>query len=603
MSKQIKSFDLQPGYAVLSVDFYKISHKAQFQKGQTKASVAHLPRKYRNNTPVFDENISVFGITPFVQDYLIDCWNNTFFNQPIKLVVKNYVKFIRETLMIEEPEVEHIKQLHKLGYLPIELRALKEGLRAPTGVPHWTIESTHDDFDWLPGYLETAGLSSYWKIMTIANISFDFKWLFEKYAAMTCEDNSFVPFQVHDFSARSHETPKGAAINGMGHLVHFLGTDTCSSIVAAKYFYPTENMIGTSVSATEHSTMSSNIKYIKKQLEKHGKWKRFTIKMLQFDESHTNLTRLAEIAYVWYLLADVYPDGILSVVMDTYDYWYMIEYGLEVLKPIIMSRNGKLVVRPDSGNPEDIIFGKQTLEVIKETKVERDNRYGYFSSTDFVNGIRENGFKYYKFIDAPEYYQINKSSVKQITEEEYLKTITVEEKGTLAKLEELFGTTVNKKGYKELDSHIGLIYGDSITVELSRSILKTMKDRQFASNNIVVGVGSGYQKITRDSYGNAVKLHYAIIDDEEYQIKKDPKTDKSKQSPAGRLAVIQNPKTLELTLQSEVTESMQNSDTNMLKPLFKNGDFIKARMQSLDNVRETSHYFIDTRLKELGLAS
>lgn len=600
------SFELIPGFAVLSVDFYKISHRVQFQEGQTESSVAHLPRKHRDEEPVFDENISAFGVQAFAKDYLVDCWNNTFFNLDLDIVVNAYKQYIFETLGDKDPYVGHLVALHKLGYLPIRLRALTEGIRVKTGIPHWTIDSTNDDFAWLPGYLETPGLSSYWKIMTVANIGFDFRWLFEKYAKLTCDDNSFVPFQVHDFSARSHETIKGAGVNGMGHLMSFKGTDTCISIVAAKYFYPVNNdLIGTSVDATEHSTMSSNIKFIKRQLEKNGKWKKYKISDLQFDETHTNLERLAEIAYIAYLLETVYPKGIVSVVMDTYDYWYMIEYGLKVLKPIIMKRDGKLVVRPDSGKPEDIIFGKEELFTISKSELNENsftNTKQEYISESYVSQMRRQGYRFIKREYDNVYYDLTKENiVKILNEEEYLqelKKLPFHKKGTLAALEELFGTTVNTKGYKELDQHIGLIYGDSITIDIARNILKGLKTRKFASNNIVVGLGSGYQKITRDSYGNAVKLTHAIIEDEEYEINKSPLTDPSKASPAGRLAVVIGTDG-EPELLSGVTAEFQNSNSNILGVLLLDGKFQEEQVSNLDEIREISESYIYKRIEEM----
>ncbi len=113
-----------------------------------------------------------------------------------------------------------------------------------------------------------------------------------------------------------------------------------------------------------------------------------------------------------------------------------------------------------------------------------------------------------------------------------------EEKGVVELLDELFGHTVNAKGYKVLDQHIGVIYGDSITLDRARRIYERLAAKGYASDNIVLGIGSyTYQYMTRDNLGSAVKATWALVDGEPVDIQKDPKTGSGKKSAKGRIAL------------------------------------------------------------------
>ena len=152
-----------------------------------------------------------------------------------------------------------------------------------------------------------------------------------------------------------------------------------------------------------------------------------------------------------------YPTGILSVVSDTFDLFKVITEYLPRLKEEILSRDGKLVIRPDSGDPVDIICGLNTNPKALEA------------------------FKYYDDVDEWDRHEF---------------------KGVVELLWEVFGGTVNEQGYKVLDSHIGVIYGDSITLERANEICRRLEEKGFASTNVVLGIGSfTYQYNTRDTFG------------------------------------------------------------------------------------------------------
>jgi nicotinamide phosphoribosyltransferase len=221
------------------------------------------------------------------------------------------------------------------------------------------------------------------------------------------------------------------------------------------------------------------------------------------------------------LLTETYPSGIVSVVSDSWDFWKVVTEYLPQLKNIIMERKGKLVIRPDSSpkTPVEIICGDP---------------------------------------DSP---------------------IESTRKGAIECLWDIFGGTVNSKGYKQLDSHIGLIYGDSITLDRCRKICERLEAKGFASTNVVLGVGSfTYQHVTRDTFGFAMKATYGEVNGQSINIYKDPATDNGvKKSAKGLLKVTED-----LQLLEEVTR--EEEKTGMLHPIFRNG--VVEKEYSLSEIRQ-----------------
>ena len=274
--------------------------------------------------------------------------------------------------------------------------------------------------------LETLLSAIIWKPSTSATTAFQYLKTFTRYAQDTVGDDAgFIPWQGHDFSFRGMSGVEDAVMSGAGHLLSFAGTDTIPAIDFLEKYYNAnceKELIGGSVPATEHSVMCMGT---------------------QGDEINT-FDRL---------ITTIYPTGIVSIVSDTWDFWQVITEFLPVLKDKIMSRNGKVVIRPDSGDPVKIIIGDK----------------------DAIAG-------------SPEY------------------------KGAIECMWETFGGTITEKGYKLLDGHIGLIYGDSITTERQLEILEGLKQKGFASYNVVLGIGSyTYEYVTRDTFGFAMKATYGEV--------------------------------------------------------------------------------------------
>ena len=444
-----------------AIDFYKADHRRQYPDGTTKVYSNFTPRSSHLANVIrdrYDETIVFFGLQGFCKWFLIDCWNEEFFNKPKDEVLRKYKRRMDNALGPDAISVEHISALHDLGYLPIRIKALPEGSRVPIKVPVLTVENTHPDFFWLTNYLESIMSAELWKSSFVATIANEYRKMLNDYADFTGAPKEFVPFQGHDFSFRGMSGLHDAVQHGVGHLTSFVGTDTVPAIDFAEDYYNANSdneLVGCSVPATEHSVMCMG-------------------------------TKNGEIDTFRRLITELYPSGIVSIVSDTWDYWQVLTDFMVQLKDDILNRtpdalgNAKLVCRPDSGDPVKIICGDPDAP-----------------------------------LDSPEH------------------------KGSLECLWEVFGGTYTEAGYRVLNPRVGLIYGDSITLERCRAILARMAEAGFASCNIVFGIGSfTYQFATRDSFGWAMKATYGEVNGVGREIFKDPKTDSgTKKSAKGLLRV------------------------------------------------------------------
>lgn len=295
-------------------------------------------------------------------------------------------------------------------------------------------------------------------------------------------------------------------------------------------------------------------------------------------ENEIDYRNIAETLFIKRMITEVYPTGIVSLVSDTFDLFSVITKSLPLLKEDIMARNGgegsidKVVIRPDSGNPADILCGtlgkiprhthkEMTFEQAKalyESKVSTlDSLYFYYENDCYL--VEEHFFSG----SYDTYVKTKKTN------------LTPEQKGVVELLFEIFGGTTNELGYKVLDSHIGTIYGDAITIDRCREICERLKAKGFATTNVVYGIGSyTYQYLTRDSLGFAMKATSVTINGEEQAIFKDPKTDSgTKKSALGRVEVSKD-ENGKLRLTDDSTGHMVQ-ELNLLTPLFVDGKLVK----------------------------
>lgn len=480
------------------IDFYKADHRRQYPRGTTMVYSNFTARSGRlSSIPahLWDGHVVFFGLQYFVKQVLLEAWQRQFF---LETTIGLYERRMRTALGMAAFPIEHIRALRELGYLPLCIRALPEGSLVPVGVPVLVMYNTHPDFFWLTNYLETI-LSSYlWKPITSATVAWAYRKLLGRYALETAGDLKFVSYQGHDFSFRGMSGPEDAALSGAGHLCSFVGTDTVPAINLVEEHYGADaewEVIGCSVPATEHSVMSMG-------------------------------SQEGELQTFRRLITELYPSGVVSIVSDTWDFWRVVTEYVGALRNVILGRTGKVVIRPDSGDPVKIICGDPL---------------------------------------APEGSPAFKGAVECLWD--------------------VFGGTTTSAGYRVLDPHIGLIYGDSITLPRAEAILGGLKARGFASTNVVFGIGSyTYQYCTRDTFGFAVKSTYGEVNGVGREIFKDPVTDGGvKRSARGLLSVVRERGMYRL-LDRQPSITMPGC---CLETVFQDGALV--RNQRFRDIRERLH--------------
>ncbi|MFT5908800.1 MAG: nicotinamide phosphoribosyltransferase [Paraglaciecola sp.] len=472
-------------------DGYKVDHRNQYPTRTELVYSNWTPRKSRIEGV---DKVVFFGLQYFIKQYLQEEFNQNFFERPKAKVIAKYRRRINHYLGKEAITYDHVEALYDLGYLPIEIKALPEGTLVPIRTAMFTMKNTLPEFFWITNFLETIFSCILWMPCTSATMALEYRKILNKYAEMTGGDAEFVPFQAHDFSFRGMAGMEAAMMSGAAHLLSFAGTDSIPAVDFLEEFYKADcekELVGSSVPATEHSVMCMGMQ----------------------DEEIDTFRRL---------INETYSKGIVSIVSDTWDFWQVITEFLVELKPEILVRDGKVVIRPDSGDPVKIICGDSNAAV-----------------------------------GSPEF------------------------KGAVECLWEIFGGTISEKGYKILEEHIGLIYGDSITLERCERICKILETKGFASTNVVFGIGSyTYQYVTRDTFGFAMKATYGIVNGEGRAIFKNPKTDDgTKKSAKGMLRIDRVEG--ELVMRDEVTDEEEKG--GLLEVVYRDGKLLKET--SLGEVR------------------
>lgn len=557
--------------AATTTDGYKLSHGSMYPHGTTQVYSNLTPRsdKYYRQicTPFYDGKLVWVGAQGAVYE-IADVWNDFFVTEP-DVVIPKFARRLAGYLGGFEPAVEALTELHEVGYLPLEFRSLPEGTKVPMGVPVLTVTNTDPRFFWLTNYLETIISTLTWKTATNATIAAEYKAICEHFAALTGVDAFTVSVQCHDFSMRGMSGPEDAARSGFAHLTQFIGTDNLPAMDYADEYYEghESEILAISVPATEHAVATSNILCNEEDMYAEGC-------------VGENVRLDAEMQFLRELITERFPRGIVSYVTDSYDYWAMLTEIIPLLKDVILSRDasnvapGKLVIRPDSGDPVKVICGYKVVD--REFASEAE----FYDVTDgnsaFQYDVRDkevvkvaSEYRCFTMVDPSRY------GLGAVIPE-------CEVKGSIQCLWDTFGGTVTDTGYKLLDSHIGLIYGDSINTKRAVAIFEGLAEKGFASGNVVLGVGSHtYQHNTRDTFGFAIKCTAIRVDGELVEVYKAPKTDPGKSSAKGLLFVGRN--TEGLFLQDCVSLEDEQSEENNLKLIYKDGSYYNTT--SLEDIR------------------
>ena len=528
-------------------DVYKTGHKLMLPPGSTLMYSNFTPRSGKWSNCPNNGKILSFGQQMTVRKMQAD-WKESFFDRPVEEIYQ-FGRDMTEMLMLKEPfDVSHFVALHQLGYLPIEIKAIEEGNLIPYKIPLYDIVNTKplNGFiaDWIVNYLETILSAESWHSPTSATLGYSFRKLGHEWIMKTDPENIwFLDYQFHDFSMRGMPGKSAIVNSGLGFSTCSRGSDTLPVIPAARIFYDEKGVCINSVIASEHAIMCSITGFYLR--EKGGSW-------AKIGELEVETFR--------YLLKK-FPTGILSLVSDTWDLWRVITEYCRILKDEILARDGKLVIRPDSGDPVDIICGKRIpkFNTIEEAQhhfhKNVNNNIIFILNGEWFKVVRHSGndFKYESYIPKPE------------------------DKGVIELLYEVFGGDVRSTGYIRLNPKIGAIYGDSITYARAEQIFIRLAEKGFASTNIVLGIGSySLQGVTRDVHGFAQKVTYIEINGVGIEIFKDPITDDGGKKSARGLIIVFKDEKGDYKIKDQCTWEEVYSERNELKTIFKDGKFFNT---------------------------
>ena len=317
---------------ILMTDSYKVTHHRQYPPG-TESVFSYFESRGGD----FDSTV-FFGLQYYLKKYLT---GQVVCSEQIDEAEALFsVHFSGDKALFNRSGWEHIVKRHG-GRLPISIRAVPEGSCIPVSNVLMTIENTDPACYWLTNYLETL-LVQVWYGSTVATQSREMKRTILNSLEET-GNPELIDFKLHDFGFRGVSSVETAGIGGAAHLVNFRGTDTVAGLIVARDYYDCE-MAGFSIPAAEHSTQTS------------------------WGADH-------EVDAMRNMLHQ-FPTGLVAVVSDSYDIFNACRnlWG-DQLKADVLARDGVLVVRPDSGDPPEIVC--QVLKTLSETFGTETNSKGF----------------------------------------------------------------------------------------------------------------------------------------------------------------------------------------------------------------------------------
>lgn len=551
----------------LLTDFYKLTHILQYRPELRELTSYLTPRGSRLKGV---DKVVFFGLSAYVHSYVVKNFNDNFFNRPwwdscneVKEVLKEGLGYSDEMI---SKTLDNLHALHELGYLPVEISAVAEGTLVPMGVPCLEIKSTNPQFFWVGQALEASLSAAIWHPMVSATIAREYRKIARGAFSATVENGIDERTAMCDFSMRGQESNESAVNASVAWLTSMWNSSTVAARNHIQRVYgKCGNVRG--LTSTEHSVMTS----------------------------HACLDGGDEVPTFKYLF-NLYKNVSFAAVCDSYDFWNVLTNILPNNFMQEIDERGKrgvfIGVRHDSAEPVDALCG---IPVIDEVTFNKTLRWG-----------KPKDSKTYKVMLRPNKYdpEGNRFHVRTWNENSNswgceVRDLTWEEKGMVETMYEIFGGSVNSKGYKVLNPGIKAVYGDSITITRAKEIYKRLEAKGFAANNVSLGVGSfSFQALenedgslspfTRDTFSIACKTTHSKYVDEygtvcERWVYKSPKNFSQKKSQRGLCRIFFN-ENGELTYKDELYEKDLIGKNSALITYFKDG---KEYKQNFEEVRRT----------------
>ena len=598
----------------LLTDFYKLTHILQYRKELRHLTSYLTPRGSR--LPNID-HVVMFGLQMYIKDYVVDNFNKNFFQRNFEYCECEIREVLELGLGYSDEMIKRtinaFHALHERHYLPVEINAVNEGTLVPMGVPCLEIKSTDPQFFWVGQALEASLSAAIWHPMVSATIAREYRKIARDAKNATVEPTIDERTFMCDFSMRGQESNESAVNASVAWLTSMWNSSTVAARKHIKDVYGKCEGNVRGLTSTEHSVMTS----------------------------HACLDGGDEIPTFKYLF-DLYKNVSFAAVCDSYDFWNVLTNILpnNFMKEI--DERGKrgvfIGVRHDSADPVEAICG--TVPVLDEKSVmsfkelhsnliEGDTKLFRIIVRDldavyFRKSIRKNGIFDYKgqvyqmmSVDGEYLFSAFDKVGDEVGRYAIIRPLNrprnYEEKGMVETMYEIFGGSVNSKGYKVLNPGIKAVYGDSITISRAKEIYKRLEAKGFAANNVSLGVDSfSFQALetedgrllpyTRDTFSVAIKcthskyvtrqwydrgyegdIWHSNVEVAERHVFKDPKDFSGKKSQKGLCRIFFN-EDGELTYEDELYEADLVGKNSALVPYFKNGQEFK---QNFETIRET----------------
>lgn len=481
---------------MLLCDFYKAVHAEMLPHGMTKSVSYFTPRMSRVDRW---QEVVMFGLQGFIKTYLIDYFNENFFHRTLPDVLHEYTRIMDYTLGAGTYSYQKIEDLYNLGYLPIEIVSLPEGTLVPMHVPMFGITNTHPNFAWLPQALESLISAEMWHPMIAATVGYTYRQIVNKYYDLTCDESIPKAKALGSFDFRGEECLQSAVKAGAGWCLSFLNTATVPTIPYLEQMYNCDcekEPVAYGSPSTEHAVMCSNY---------------------AVDGDEITLLRR--------LLTEIYPNTSFSAVLDSYDYWNVIDNILPQLKQEILNHNGCMLMRGDSGD---------CVEVVTKTVFKLWEQFG-----GHINS------KGYKVLDP---------HIKAI----YGDSITIQ------RCEKIYQILM-ENGFACSNVALGVGSFSFQCIE-EDGILKVF---------------------TRDTFSSCIKATYCEINGRPTPIFKNPKDGGFKKSQKGCCVVAAGHEGKLFYVDGRTWEEAIRDSSNLLRPIFRDGELFEE--QSLQEIRARLH--------------
>lgn len=495
---------------ILDVDSYKNAHGRMLKDNVEYIQSSIIPRK--NKSDIFTSYVIPFGYIYAIKEYL---------SKPItqENIDEAEMYFTMHGDTFDKARWQYIVDKYQ-GYLPLKINAVKEGQHIPIGMPLVRVENTDPKCAWLVSYIETMLLRAVWYGTTVATNAHSIKQILKETASKTWNENAFIDYHLHNFGARGGSSLESEIVSSMAHAISFSGSDSMQANRAICHYYGDKDVFVSSVMASEHSVSCSNANYEMRD--------DFAIAVKMLDLLEEEINKKEQKGIIFGKTTDVRT--IVSIVADTYDvYRFTGKYLGERLKERIESlakRGGKVVVRPDSGDP--LTMPIEIIQILMDKFGYSTNAKGYKALPPYLGVLQGDG--------------VNGKSIQDI----------------LHNLEE------------EKLSLSNLVFG------MGGKLVMPTKGRDEYS----FAMKATAQKLSGDMGNGLMK------ETEWEHLIKDPITDTGKKSLSGHISVFQNQSGKLLVGEIERLEKDKEYWHDIMLPVFENGKVIEENINNFNQIKE-----------------